>query len=855
MFCRKINSCFKRISYLFIFLIFAGCTVARGQTGNILNTQVSLNIQKDSLIKVLHTLELKAGCSFAFEPEQLRNKIVPSFRFVQTPLQTVLEKILFGTRLGYKVIGNDIVIVPAKPDTWTISGHVRDLANGEEMIGAAVYIPELGVGVNTNQYGFYSISVPEGNYQLLVSNTGYQTKAQNIRLEKNLQLEIEIALKTNRLEEVEIRKSKITPDPVLLNEQNIQVKQLEGTSYYAGETDVVKRLQMENGIKTMSEGSSGMFIRGGNADQNLILLDEAIVYNPSHLYGLVSVFNPDVVNNVQIYKDYIPANFGGRLSSVVVNRMGEGNNKEFHLNGGISLMSARLAAEGPIIKDKGSFVVAFRRSLLDVFNNKFKLFSPSSVYYDINAKANYRPDQNNSIFYSVYAGQDKLMSENSYTNKWGNLTSTLRWNHIFNPRVFQNISLIYSDYSNLLDLNADTLSQKTQWNTGVRDLTLKTDYTYYLSPANQIKFGVSGIYHVFSPGEIKGAPADEFNIAKDKSLEAAVYYNQQIYLNRSFELNYGLRLGLFKNIEDRNNIFDDQGNRIKVHEIKVFVNPEPRINLSYLPAARQRIFLTYNRNFQYLQLIQNSTLAFSSLEPWIPASKIIKPQQSDYFALGYRYAPKEYILSFNTYYKLLDHQLDLIDHAQIIKNPEIRSQLRAGKSRAYGFEVELTKSEGRFSGTLAYSYSRVFRKINDINFGAEFIANYDIPHELKITARYDLTKQLSIQSFFTYSTGRPLTLPVGYYQHDGVNVPIFENRNTSRFPDFSRLDLSAQYQFQTRIFGKRPLAHTISVGTYNLYNRKNPLYYHLNSSSFEAEKSNIEYGFGFYPWVAYSFKI
>lgn len=847
---------YRRLYCLFILLFFTGSIRLCAQIKNVLDNPLSIHVPANSLIEVLNLLESKANCSFAYDPDQLRNVQTGPFHFSKTPLRSILEKVLFGTKLDFKLIGSDIVIAPAaKPKIWTIRGHIRDHASGEELIGATIYLPELGVGINTNQYGFYAISVPEGNYQIQISNTGYQTKEENTRLEGNVELEIELRQKTNRLEEVEIRQSAIAPNPILLNEQNFGVKQLNNTTYYAGETDVVKRLQMQNGIKSMSEGSSGLFVRGGNTDQNLVMLDEAIVYNPSHLYGLVSVFNPDVVNNVQIYRDYMPANFGGRLSSVVVNRMAEGNNKEYHLSGGLSLMSARLAAEGPIVKEKGSFIVAFRRSLLDVFHNRFKLFSPYSVYYDINAKANYKLDKNNSVFYSVYAGQDNLVSENSYTNNWGNLTSTLRWNHIFNSRIFQNISLIYSDYRNLLDLNADTLSQKTQWNTGVRDFTLKADYTYYHSPVNQIKFGVSGIYHLFNPGEIRKSPNDEFNIPRDKSLEAAIYYAQQITLNKSFELSYGLRLGLFKNSQERNNVFDPQGNRLNLNEVKVFINPEPRINLSYLPGAKDRIFFTYNRNYQYLQLIQNSTLAFSSLEPWIPASKKIKPQHSDYFSLGYRYSPTNYVLSLSAYYKYLDHQLDLIDHAQIIKNPEVRSQLRAGKSNAYGLELELTKTEGKFTGTIAYSYSRVFRKIADINYGNRFIANYDIPHELKITARYDLTRQWSLQGFFTYSTGRPLTLPVGYYQHDGLNVPIFEDRNTSRFPDFSRLDLSAQYQFRTRVFGKRKVLSTISVGTYNLYNRKNPLYYHLNSSSFETKKSSIEYGLGFYPWIAYSFKI
>ncbi len=845
----------KKLFFLLLVFSFIYCGSLSAQQTDPLKRQVTISLPGDSLIRTLLTLEKRTGVSFAFNPDKLRSKKVLASRFVQVPLQQILQQLLSPNNLDFSRVGNDIVIVPVETRRWTIHGHVRDKTNGEELIGATVQIPGLEAGVTTNQYGFYSISVPEGNYQLYISHTGYETQQKYIHLSNDVQEEIELSIQSRNLEEVVIQPSRVTPNPILLNEQNFTVKQLNNAAYYAGETDVLKRLQMQNGIKAITEGSSGLFVRGGNSDQNLILLDEAVVYNPSHLYGLVSVFNSDAVNNLQVYRDYMPANFGGRLSSVIVNRMAEGNSKEYHINGGINLMSARIAAEGPIIKDKGSFILAYRRSLLDVFQNRFKLFNPSSVYYDINAKANYKLDKDNSVFYSVYIGKDNLLSENSYTNNWGNLTSTLRWNHIFNSRVFLNFSAIYSNYSNQLDLNADTLSQKSQWNTGVKDLTFKADYTYYRSPFNQIKFGVSTIYHRFIPGEMFGQNDFEFNISRDKSIESAIYYSQQIELSKSFELNYGLRLGYFRNAEEKRNLFDENGNPLKHNEIRLFVKPEPRINISYLPTVNQRLFITYNRNYQYLQLIQNSTLAFSSLEPWIPASVNIKPQRSDHFSLGYRYAPDNYNFLANAYYKKLNNQLDLMDHVQIIRNPFVRSQLRAGKSNAYGIEMEANKIAGRFVGSLAYSYSRVFRKIADLNFGNRFVANYDIPHELKLMAKLDVNSKLSFQSFFTYATGRPLTLPVGYYQHDGLNVPIFEGRNTSRFPDFSRLDFSAQYRLQTKVFGKRSLSHIISTGVYNLYNRKNPLYYHLNSSPDENKRSSVEYGFGFYPWVAYSFKL
>jgi hypothetical protein len=824
------------------------------QKSSPLDRQISIHLVPDSLISVLLKLQDRTGSSFSFNPDLLRKYRTPDINVVMVPLGTVLQKIFSGTRLTFSMVGNDIVVTENQAGKRTVHGHVFDQSNGEVLIGATVFIPELKAGVLSNQYGFYALNIPEGNYDLHISNLGYQDKKIALNITEDYELEVELSVEPNNLTEVEI-KQPVTPDPLLLNEQYFTPRQLNRIAYYAGESDAVKALQMQNGIKAISEGSSGLFIRGGNSDQNLILLDEAVIYNPSHLYGLVSVFNPDAINNVQVFKDFIPANYGGRLSSVIENRMAEGNNKEFHVNGGINLMSARVSAEGPVIKDKSSFILAFRRSLLDVFQSKFKLFNPRSVYYDLNAKVNYKVDTRNNLFYSVYGGEDHLLSDNSFANNWGNITSTLRWNHLFNSRLFMNFSAIYSNYRNLLDLNADTLSKKSQWRTGVKDLSLKADFSYYNSPKNLIKFGAISTYHRFSPGETNNSVSDEFNIAKDRSVESAVYYNQQISLGKHLEFNYGLRIGLFKNAEQRLDVFDQQGNRLEQEDHKTYLNPEPRLNLSYLLASKQRFYLTYNRSYQYLQLIQNSTLAFSSLEPWIPASATIKPQHVDYFSGGYLYLQDQFSFSMNGYLKKLYHQLDLDGHAQIIQNPDIRNQLKEGISDASGIETEIKKTGVKLNATLAYTYARVFRTIQGINDGKRFAANYDIPHELKATLSYTFSKRLSVQSFFTYSTGRPLTLPTGYYQHDGINVPIFESRNTSRFPDFSRLDISGQYQLSSRLSKKRALNSTFSIGIYNLYNRKNPLYYHLSTDSGQPQKSSLEYAFGFYPWIAYSFKI
>ncbi|HCN82118.1 MAG TPA: hypothetical protein DIT07_00635 [Sphingobacteriaceae bacterium] len=841
----------KVFSLLFC-LVFLYHQSSYGQSSKILNQNISIVFQKDSLSLALLKLQSVVQGNFAFDPLIIPQGKYIKQSFVKKNLGQILDQILEGTNLTYTAVGKALVIIKKPVETYTINGHIRDKDTGEELIGASIYITSLRIGAVTNQYGFYSITIPKGYYELVISYLGYNTTSQYLQLNHNLLLDHNLSGKIYNLTNVHIEPNITDSIYAQTSAKNVSPKLLNGLVYYAGEVDVVKALQMQSGIKAMTEASSGLFVRGGNNDQNLITLDEAMIYNPSHLFGLVSVFNSDAIKNIKIYDDHMPANFGGRLSSVLDVRMADGNNKEFHVNGGASLLSIRAAAEGPIKKEIGSFLITFRRSLIDLLNQNFKIVNPNSTYYDLNVKANYQVNMSNRIFYSFYYGNDYLSSKNSYVNNWGNATSTFRWNHKFNSRLFFNLSAIYSNYNNLLDVNADTISEKYRWKTGIKDMSLKGDFSFYKKPLSEIQFGGITTLHQLIPGEATNAFPIDFNIPRDKAMESSLYISHQLSIKNKFRLNYGLRAGFFSNGEERTDLFDNDGNKLKAKNYSEFIGLEPRFYLSFALNHDQRLHTTYNHNYQYLQLIQNNELAFSSLETWMSSTKSTKPQRSDYWSTGYDYFSAGNRFSMDIYYKRMYNQLDLINHAQIIKNPDIRNQLRAGKANAYGLNMHFSKTMENFIADASYSFSRVFRKIKDINDGDRFPANYDIPHDFKLTMSYFLNNRFSISSFFNYSTGRVVTLPVGYYQHEGIQVPIFEKRNESRFPDFHRLDLAVQYHLSSSNVSKHNFTNAFSAGIYNVYNKKNPLFYRVKQPS--NSDSLFEFATGIMPWATYSFK-
>jgi hypothetical protein len=841
------------------FLFLTGSGPAHAQ--NIVpSQQLSINFSNSSIEGALSQLSTEQGILLSFDPSLVSLKRKINRNFFKTPLTEILDFLLSGTGLSYKYINKEIIIVPQEIKRVSLSGHVHDAKTGEDLIGAGIYIPILKQGISSNNYGFYSLTLPAGSYELWISHVGYVSKKITIDLQFSAQSQ-----------EIELEKQQINLHEIVVNSQNstdstaqsfpgqaLEWELIKKQPYYKGEPDVIKALQMQNGILGMTEESSNMFIRGGNKDQNLILFDEATVYNPGHLFGLTSIFNPDALKNIQIYTDGIPPNFGGRLSSVIDARMADGDDKTFHVKGGASLLAARLALEGPIVKEKGSFLITGRKSLLNFLNKNFNLFNLGASYYDLNFKVNYKFGASDRVYYSAYFGNDRLKSNNGYFNSWGNQTSTLRWNHIFNARLFSNLSAIYSNYKNRLNINADASEGMDQWITGIRDFTLKGDFIYYQKPHSQIQFGFNGTNHIFTPGESNTTSSS--SIPKANAWEYGLYASHKLSLGQHFRLLYGLRASMLQNISkvrlytpDDDILAAELGQDPK-EGYQSYLRLEPRMTIQYALEPQAYLQFTYNRNYQYLQLIQNDELAFSSLETWIPSSPNIKPQQSDLFSLEYRRKVLGWTFSLSAYDKKMLDQLQLIDHAQVILNPVIEDQLRSGRSDAYGIEFMASKDIGRLRGTLFYTWSRAFRKFNQINNSLQYRANYDIPHVLKLSLNYQITNRLLFSSFFTYTTGRPVTLPVGYFLQQGLKVPIYKDRNSSRMPDYNRLDLSVSWDLSPATNRKRPWMSSLSLGVYNVYGKKNSLFYRVNqnpATDYLVEEQAFP---GITPAITYNFK-
>jgi hypothetical protein len=827
-------------------LLFCPATYAQR---NPLNKRITISYLNLSIRDVLTRLGEKEGIPIAFESTHPALDKIINQNFYNVPVSEILHDILQGTGLTWKYLAEEIIIVPAIKST-TLSGHVIDLQNGEDLIGANVFVRQLNQNTTSNNYGFYSLTMPAGTYELLVSCAGYLSSIFTVTFSgSNKTFDLRLEKKISNLKEVSVTGKSYSDSLQPGGSSQLLLNLLRDQPFFKGEADVIKALQMQNGVVGIAEGSS-MFVRGGNRDQNLILLDEAVVYNPGHLFGLTSVFNPDALKNIQFYKDDIPANFGGRLSSVIDARMADGDDKTIRVKGGVSLLSARLSVEGPVVKEKGSFLITGRRSIANFLNKNLDLYNAKAAYYDLNFKINYRLNAANRLFFSAYFGHDRVNADNGYLNKWGNKTVTLRWNHVFNPKLFLNLSAIYSNYQNMLNINADSSDGKDNWVTGIRDFTLKGDFTYFKKPGNQIQFGFNSVVHLFKPGETTDAAFKD--IPRARAAEFALYFSQRIPLGERFRLLYGLRTSIFRNFSERNLYIDDP-DTIGEGKDANFIRFEPRLRLQYNLSNRSMLQLSYCRNYQYLQLLQNDELAFSSLETWIPSSAHIKPQSADMYSLSFKRKHRGGQLSLGAYYKYMGNQLDLVDHAQLIANPYIEDQLRTGRSDAYGLEAAITHHQGKVDMVAQYTWSRVFRKINDINDDNRYPANYDIPHSVKLSLSYQINKALQLNSFFAYASGRPATIPVGYFVQQGVRVPIYPGRNLERMPAHHHLDVKLQWTLPVGLKNGRQWINTFSVGLYNIYNRRNTILYKINPQVGSDNLFDEQLFSGITPTFNYSF--
>ncbi|MEN8225289.1 MAG: TonB-dependent receptor [Bacteroidota bacterium] len=766
-------------------------------------------------------------------------------------------------------------------DKHTISGHVKDSESGEDLIGATIYIEELRSGTVTNAYGFYSIRLDQGAYTMKFSYIGYQSVVRKIELTEDITLNLELDPSDQQLQEVEITGE--APDKNVKQAEmsvvKLDSKTIRQIPSLMGEVDIIKALLLLPGVQSAAEGSSGFVVRGGSTDQNLVLLDEAPVYNAGHLMGFFSVFNNDAIKDVKLYKGDIPARFGGRLSSVLDVRMKDGNSKKFSGTGGIGIISSRLTLEGPILKDRTSFIVSGRRTYADLFLP----FSPDEdmrkskmYFYDLNAKVNHTINDRDRIYLSGYFGRDVF--KNPFAEMvLGNTTGTFRWNHLFSQQLFSNFSVIYSKYKYRLGTASDEEANSFDWESDLEDIGFKGDLTYYLNNNNTVRFGVSGIYHTFNPGIARGkgdnSMFDEWVLPKNHAIESAVYISNEQKIGSLLTIKYGLRLSSFSSIGP-GTVYNFDNNFEKIDSTvyesgkiyQTYWGLEPRIGINYLLNESSSVKASYARTKQYLQVAQNST-AGTPLDIWFPASPNVKPQISDQFALGYFRNFKSNLIetSIEGYYKLMDNAIDFKDHAELLLNKELEGELRFGHAWSYGLETLLRLNglplvNGKVSGWVSYTWSRTWREFPDINNGKKYPAPYDRPHDVSIVANWDISKRWTVAANWVYATGQPVTFPTGRAVIGGVILPIYSDRNAYRMEDYHRLDVSATLHGKDK--PGRKWQHSWTLAVYNAYDRHNT--WAINflqessdpgnpSASYEtyAEKT---YLFGIIPSIIFNFK-
>jgi len=751
----------------------------------------------------------------------------------------------------------------------TISGTISDATTGEELIGAAVLVKEMpNAGALTNAYGFFSLTLPKGTYTLSVRYVSYADTSITVQLDSNRQITFKVFPASKQLNQVEITANKNeTVTKAQMGSIKMDVKEMEKIPVIFGEKDLLKTLQLLPGVKSAGEGSSGFYVRGGGADQNLILLDEAPVYNASHLLGFFSTFNSDAIKDVTLYKGNMPAEFGGRLSSTVDIKMKDGNNKNYVIGGGLGLISSRLYVEGPIVKDRGSFIITGRRTYADLF---VKLAPNKNArnsilyFYDINAKGNYRINDKNRIFISGYFGRDKLGIKNtnqSFGLTYGNITGTLRWNHIFSDKLFSNTTFVVNDFDYLININTSA------FNFDVRslliDYNLKEDLQYYINSKHALKFGLISTYHTIVPGSISSKDTsnlDQFSLTKKYGWENSVYIQHEWKPIKQIEMNYGIRFTTFSVTgPGRFNNFDNYGNTLDTFNIKVgkigktYFIPEPRFTISYNFIPNHSFKLAYSRNSQSIHQLSNSAIGFPT-DIWVLSSNNIKPQIADQVSLGYyvSFWKNHFEASVEGYYKHMYNQIDYRNGAELVANEEVEGDLLYGTGRAYGAEFYLKMNVWKMSGWISYTLARSERLIPGVNFDKYYSAKQDRTHDLSIVLIYQIIPRLSVSATFVYYTGNAVTFPQGKYITNGSIQAYYGDRNGDRMPAYHRLDIGLTYELKTR----KNYEHSLAFSIYNLYYRKNAYIIGFGTSEDDPTKPAITktYLFPIVPSLTYNFK-
>jgi hypothetical protein len=848
-----------------------------------LSKKVTVTLKNEPLKEALDKISSASGIKFTYSEQIAASNIKINLIAREKSMSALLNAAFAGHPIQFSALGNEIFIriEPSKEkkpgadpaanpaqnqEKHTISGTIKSISTGETLIAATIRVVGTKYATSSNEYGFYSLTLPEGNYTISVNAVGSKSYKTSVELNKNLSLTIALEDDLNELETVTITSSsaKRNIDNPQMGMERLSISETKNVPVLLGERDLIKTLQLLPGIKTSGEGSGGFFVRGGGADQNMILLDEAPVYNASHLLGFFSTFNSDAIKNVTLYKSGMPAQYGGGLSSVLDVKMNDGNNQKFGVSGGVGLIAARINVEGPIQKEKSSFLISARRTYADMF---LKLSKDSATkkaklyFYDLNLKANYILGDNDRLFISGYFGKDVLGADNVSGINWGNATSTLRWNHVFNNKLFSNTSVIFSNYDYKIQSSDDenSLSLFSQ----IQDWNFKEDMQWYANDKNTVSFGLNSIYHTIKPGEVQASGNSGFisqNLQNRYSLENAVYASNTWKANSMLSFTYGVRVssfsilgkGSYYTLDNAGNVTGTTSYK-KGEIIKTYVNFEPRLAAALQLNGSTSIKASYVRNAQNLHLISNSNSS-SPTDRWVASTNIIKPELSDQVSLGYykNLSNDNYELTVETYYKTLQNQIDYRNGADIYTNKPIETQLLYGKGRAYGAEFLLKKKTGKLTGWIGYTISKSERKIDGINDNNWYNSRQDRTHDISLVSMYQLSKKWSLSANWVFSTGNAVTFPNGKYKLLGHSYFYFSERNADRMPSYHRLDLGA-----TRLLKQtKKFSSELNFSLYNAYGRENA--YRITFRDRETDPNRTEAIrttlFRFVPSVSYNFK-
>jgi len=756
--------------------------------------------------------------------------------------------------------------------TYKISGYVKDSTTGEAMPAASIAIKEVNKGVISNDDGSFSIEPPTGKYTIEITYLGYKAMQKVIDLNSDITINFDMPEETEEVEEVEVKDKKVNEniESTKMSSIKLDVEQIKKLPALFGEVDVIKNIQMMPGVQVAGEGNTGLYVRGGSADQNLVLLDEATVFTPSHMVGLLSIFSSDPLKSAELYKGGIPSQYGGRLSSILDVRTRDGNYTKIKGSGGIGVLAARMALEGPIIKNKCSFMIAARRTWADKF---LKFSSDPEVrqtklyFYDINAKITYKISNRTKLFLSGYYGKDVFNFRNKFGISWTNTTMTLRLEHAYSDKLLSATTATYSNFG--CDLFVNLPDQAVVVRSSVSEAALKQDFTYFAGTKNEISFGASVSYTAYNPGKL--SPGNDssifrsFSIDHYHSLSEGIYISNKQKLSKRITIDYGLRYSIFSDVGGteykyfNNNasegIITDTAHYRALQAIKTYRNPEPRVSGRYLLNENSSIKASYNRMVQYVNLMSNSTspLPFNI---WAPASPYITPQKSDQVALGYfkNFKSNMFETSIETYYKKMYNVVDFKDNAQILLNPHIETEVRQGLSWSYGAEAFIRKTKGKITGWISYTWSKTQRQIAGVNNGNVYYANYDRRNNLNIVFSYDYNKRINFSANFIYGSGRPMTLPAGKYAIDNyITGSYYTQRNNYRMPAYDRLDVSLTVKLGA-LRENATWEHSVNLSVYNVYDRKNPFSIYILQKSNGQEQAKMIYLFPLLPSLTYNFK-